>query len=172
MGSEAVPHLVMALNDEDKEVRWEAANALRKVGTPGDIDALAALLAPENKDGTRELAAYVLGGLGPGAISHLISALDDPIVEVQRAAISALGNLGDPVAVDALARFVRPDQPVELQYPAAEALSKLGLGAIPHLERVVQLLREGAYQWPQDSKNTAEGWLRELQRQQKAALGR
>lgn len=74
VGEDAVPYLVSALNDEDRNVRWEAAKTLAQMRNP----ALAPVLTRglENKDpDIRWLSAEGLLALGKDALFPLLSAL-------------------------------------------------------------------------------------------------
>ena len=52
MGKPAVEYLVLALKDENKWVRFTAANALGNIGDPRSVDHLIGMLNDEDKDVT------------------------------------------------------------------------------------------------------------------------
>jgi HEAT repeat protein/beta-lactamase regulating signal transducer with metallopeptidase domain len=59
------------------------------------------------------------------AIAGLTTALGDADVEVRRAAVSALGSLEDPRAIEALMQALRSDEDAEVRKAAAWALGQL-----------------------------------------------
>ena len=59
------------------------------------------------------------------AIAGLVGAISDTDVEVRRAAISALGELEDPRAIEALMQALRSDEDAEVRKTAAWALGQL-----------------------------------------------
>lgn len=106
----AVPALVQALRDPTAEVAREAALAL---GAIKDFSALPHLAeAVLNRDGyfhslTRIAAAESLGRLrDTRAVESLITGARDPIADASCAAVTALGEIGDPTAVPTLINVV------------------------------------------------------------------
>jgi hypothetical protein len=74
MGDEAIPCLVQALEDDNREIRWEAAKTLAEMRNPALGPILTAGL--ENKDpDVRWLSAEGLLALGKEALSPLLSSL-------------------------------------------------------------------------------------------------
>jgi HEAT repeat protein len=70
-GQPAVEYLHMALKDEDKWVRYMAADALGNIGDVRSLDRLISLLDDQDQD-VRFATAYALGNLGhPGAAPAL-----------------------------------------------------------------------------------------------------
>jgi len=111
----AVPELLAALQtDVDLETRVAAAHALGHLGDHRSVDGLLARLADQNEDPRiRGTAAEALTGVQERrAVPLLISALDDPSVEVRFWAAFALGQFGDLAALSALERLARTDDAV------------------------------------------------------------
>jgi HEAT repeat protein len=111
----AVPELLAALQtDLDPETRMAAAYALGHLGDHRSVDGLLAKLADRNEDPRiRGMAAEAVTGVQDRqAVPFLIAALDDPSVEVRFWAAFALGQFGDPAALDALEGLARSDDAV------------------------------------------------------------
>jgi hypothetical protein len=84
-----------ALNDEDSDVRWEAAEALGRIGSDAAIGALSKALDHEDSD-VRWRAAEALGRIGSdAAIGALSKALDHEDSDIRWKAAEALGRIGD-----------------------------------------------------------------------------
>lgn len=64
-------------------------------------------------------------GASAAAIAGLVTALGDADVEVRRAAVSSLGSLEDPRAIEALMQALRSDEDAEVRKAAAWALGQL-----------------------------------------------
>ena len=145
-GAPAVPALIQALGDSDRDVRraaatrarlransqgdsgWDvrraAAEALVKIGTPAVSPLIQAL--GDRSENVRAAAAWALGDLGdPQAIPALIQALGDQSENVRWAAAWALGDLGDPQAVPPLIKALR-DRSENVRCAAAWALGAIG----------------------------------------------
>ena len=95
---EAIPHLIIALEDENVVVKSSTAWALGKIG-PGAKEAIPHLIiALKDKNYyVRKCAVDALGNIGPGAkeaVPALISALKDEIACVRESAGQALGKIG------------------------------------------------------------------------------
>ena len=89
---------------------------------------------------TREMAAQRGGGIATQlAVPPLIGALDDADSQVRAAAVTALGSLGDPRAVEALARAVRTDTDARVREMAAHSLGQLeDARAVPALSAALR----------------------------------
>ncbi|OYT68772.1 MAG: hypothetical protein CFK48_10465 [Armatimonadetes bacterium CP1_7O] len=98
MGSPAVPALMQALRDEDKDVRSAACEAL---GAIGDASAVPALIKALGDWRVRSAACRALGAIGDAsAVPALINALEDGDWRVRSAACRALERLGyDPPTI-------------------------------------------------------------------------
>jgi hypothetical protein len=92
-----VAPLVQALADTSLNVQRAAAHALSLLGQPAVEPLLVSLDSPD--DSVRRWASEVLGKLGRKVVAaELISRLDKETVEVQKAMIIALGELGSAKA--------------------------------------------------------------------------
>ena len=88
----AVEPLINALKDEDSGVRWEAAEALVKIGEPA-VEPLIHALKDEDSD-VRAAAAKALGKIGDErAVEPLTEALEDESYQVREAAKKALADI-------------------------------------------------------------------------------
>jgi len=95
IGRDAVPYLIEALKDDEKEIRAVAAGALISIG-------------PEAKS----------------AVGTLVRALDDDYYFVRWNAATALGEIGDKAAAEALAGLLE-DEVEEVRKAAFAALKKM-----------------------------------------------
>ena len=91
--------MIRALNDSDSHVRYRAARALGKIGDPL---AVAPLILALNDSDNRSAAAEALIDIGEPAVAHLILALNDSDRSIRKVAAAALGEIGDPQAIDPL----------------------------------------------------------------------
>jgi HEAT repeat protein len=130
---EAVPNLVRCLVHSDARVRRAAAVALAKIGTPATVEPLRRVL----KDGDRELRALIAGNI----TGHGARALAMPLVafaeqeqepDVLKEYYRALGRIGTPDAVQALAKAAEPGgrligrRPLASRVAAVEGLRLAG----------------------------------------------
>jgi HEAT repeat protein len=139
LGQAAVPELIEALNDDDWQVRNQAAVALGAIGPEAKaaVPALIDVLQDEDKY-FRSQGALALGKIGRearAAVPALIEALEDHDEDVRREAAAALGRIG-PEASDAIAALVEllrdPRKPVRKQ--AIQALEGIDPKAVaPHV---------------------------------------
>jgi HEAT repeat protein len=104
----AIPRAIELLDDDDSEVRWNAARTLGKIG-PAAREAVPALVAALKDDDAlvREHAAEALGDIGPdakNAVLPLMAVLKDPDARVRRDAVRSLGQIGlaDKSAISAI----------------------------------------------------------------------
>jgi HEAT repeat protein len=122
----AVPALIDALKDE--YARWQAARALRNIGSKA---VLALVEALKDKDkGVRKAAAFALGLIGQEAkpaVSALIEALKDENDSVRSYAAEALGRIGSEAktAVLALVEALK-DENKNVRVRSVEALGIIG----------------------------------------------
>jgi hypothetical protein len=96
--AEALPALIAAIGDADKEVRWAAAKPIGNIGPAAAeaVAALAAALDDADKE-VRQAAAKPIGKIGPAAaeaLPALIAAIGDADKEVRWAAAKAIGTSG------------------------------------------------------------------------------
>ena len=110
-GVDTFPLLRDALQDDNSDVRWIAANALRTVEGAATVDALIPLLTDEDKEVGR-IAADGLGQQGDRrAVPHLIAAMRDSYPMLRESAALALGHLADRRALPALQELSKDDSP-------------------------------------------------------------
>nr|WP_287697175.1 HEAT repeat domain-containing protein [Microcystis sp. M058S1] len=136
--NEVVNELLKALEDSDKYVRRNAAEALGKIGSETAIAGLLKALEDSNKD-VRRKAVEALAKIGSEtAIAELLKALEHSDKYVRWKAAEALGNIGSETAIARLLKalehsdnYVRGD--------AAFALGKIGSEtAIPGLLKALE----------------------------------
>jgi hypothetical protein len=97
-GQPAAEFLIQALSDEDRWVRYLAADALANIGATNSIDSLISLLRDPEQD-VRFAAAAALGKLGdPKAIKSLQEVLRKDNGYVKIAAEEALIRISPPTA--------------------------------------------------------------------------
>ncbi|NER51449.1 MAG: NTPase (NACHT family), partial [Symploca sp. SIO1A3] len=157
IGTEAaIPALTQALQDEDDIVRWDAAQALRKIGgTETAISALIQALQDEHYS-VRSSAAKPLDKIGTEtAILALTQSLQDEDYQVRRNAVIALGEIGTEAAIPALTQSLQ-DEEWFVRISAAVALGEIGTeAAIPAL---IQALQDEDY----DVRSSAAKFLGEI----------
>jgi len=140
----ALPALIQALDDDDKQVWANAIAAISALG-PEAKDAIPTLLADfDSKSASRQRSyyrdqvlirnAYALARIGPAAIPPLIEGLRSPDTMMRSGAARALGGMG-PAAKDAVPALIenlghRDDA---LQRDVIEALGHIGDAAKPRL---------------------------------------
>lgn len=118
-------------NLEDEYVRWSAADALAKIGTPA-IPALIKVFKNERLN-ARLWAARALGKMGIPALPALLAALKDDAPEIRQGAVIALENVGHSSAVPFIIEALK-DADEWVRSDAAIALGTLGdLSATPLL---------------------------------------
>ena len=120
----AVPMLIQLLNnDQPKETRLNAIEALGKIEEAISVEALVALLNEEDKE-IKMAACDALGIIkNAKAVGHLIRILQDK--DVRLTAIWALGNIGDKNAVPALTKLL-DHQDKYIRYNVSQSLKKIG----------------------------------------------
>ncbi len=138
-----VPALIIALKDNNVEVRREVAHALGKAGeraekaTPMLIEAL--------KDESQEVrnetveALMSTGKVGDGKlITALVEALKDDFWPVRHGAVIALGTISEKSAeaAPAIIEIMKNDD--ELRWDAADTLTSIGKAAVPFLVELLQ----------------------------------
>lgn len=118
----AVPDLLGALGDEIEDIRARAAIALGAIRDAGAAPGLLAAL--RDPDGVvRWWAAEALAAIGSPAVAGLASVLGAAAESdgVRLVAARALGKIGDPAAVAALAAALHDERPM-IRASVAEAL--------------------------------------------------
>jgi HEAT repeat protein len=116
--------LIEELKNDDCDVRWHAARALRWTKDARAIDAL--MRAFKDVDcNVRWSAAESLVIIGDAAVKPLVAALRDADMDVRWRAAWALGRLKDIAAVDALLDALGDNDP-DIRWRAAWALGQIG----------------------------------------------
>jgi len=117
----AVPALIRALQDEEKEVQDAAAAALSAIRHPASIEPLAKFLQGRPDSA----AAEAVGAFGAQAGKALLPLLEQEDKNVRRWAVHALGLAGDESAVGPLIRCLK-DRRADVRKEAADALGRIG----------------------------------------------
>jgi HEAT repeat protein len=123
----ALPKLAAALEDEDRDYRFEVALALRRIGYPEEklLPVFVDGLRRAKSEHHRTLAAEFLADVGAHAhVPDLIRTLDDPSDWVRRKVAEALGKLKARAALDALARLTA-DESEAVQAAARDAIRSI-----------------------------------------------
>ncbi len=131
IGTPAVGPLITLLDDPDEDVRWKVAIALGEIGDPQAVAPLIALLDDPDSY-VKSRAALALGSIGDPALPKLLASLASPDPAVRAAVLSALGVIGsDQVIPPLIDALFDPVDMVSLE--AAMSLTKIGSPAIPPL---------------------------------------
>jgi len=122
--SNAIEFIITKLDDEDKDVRYAAYNALGEIKDMRAVEPLIAKLDDEDKD-VRYAACNALGEIKDmRAVEPLIAKLDDEDKDVRRVACRALGEIKDVRAVEPLIAKL-DDESDRGRKAALEALAKI-----------------------------------------------
>jgi len=124
IGEPSVEMLIIALKDEKWRVRWHAAETL---GETGDIQAVEPLINALNDEnnGVRSNSTIALVNIGEPAVKKLINALKDKEWHIRSNAAETLGELGDTRAVEPLINALN-DENSWVRQSAASALGNIG----------------------------------------------
>jgi len=136
LGSPAVPALIGALQHEDDDVRWKAAIALGEIGDPQAVEPLILLLCDEDRF-VKSHAALALGSIGEPAVNPLLRALREGDGNLRWGAAIALGKIRDPRAVEPLIRALAD----KYENVRAESASSLGAIGKPALGPLLRFLK-------------------------------
>jgi len=118
---ESITFLILALTDEDSDIRALSALSLGSVGGEGSFEALSILLSDPD-DVVRAAVTKALGMLkDTRAVTPLIKLLTDENGFVVTTAIESLGKLGGDEARDALLRMLSSED-LEIRRTAIKAL--------------------------------------------------
>jgi HEAT repeat protein len=103
---EAVPDLIVALDDKNADVRVVAAAALWRLPDPTAIDALQRHLK-DPEAAVREWCVQALGVIGESrATAGVVKLLTDPVRSVRLSAVLSLGRIGDPAGLEPLVQYL------------------------------------------------------------------
>src|SRR4030042_3481139 len=131
--------LIRLLHHGDPYVEYEGAGALGDIGDPRAVEPLIEALKNDEFSGVRWIAAEALSKLGAPAVAPLIGALQHHNDDVRWKAAIALGEIGDPRAVEPLIALLC-DEDRYVKGRAAHALGLIGEAAVGPL---IRALREG-----------------------------
>lgn len=124
----AIPHLIEALSDVGKRVRWRAAYALGDFGEMGYDEAYESLvshLAREKDWNVRRIIVMALRYWDERAVEPLIHALDDESKYVRRYAAMTLGMKRTKQAEPLLKKLAEEDESKEVRDYAKWALGEI-----------------------------------------------
>jgi len=136
LGTPAVAGLIGALLHEDDDVRWKAAIALGEIGDPQAIPPLINLLCDDDRF-VRSRAAYALSMIGEPAVDPLIHALREGDGNLRWGAAIALGKIQNPQAIDPLIRALS-DKYENVRAESAAALAAIGKPALGPLLQILK----------------------------------
>lgn len=135
----ATPALVIALKDENPDLRKNAAIALGHLGSRSAVKDLKSRLIKDEDAGVRLCVANALGEIrDTSTINLLINRLMDTSenAQVRGQVAEALGNLGDKRAIDPLITMLE-DASDEVRFWSVYALGQLGSEqALPKLREI------------------------------------
>jgi len=122
----AVDPLLERLKDENENVRKAAVEALEMIGDVRAVEGLQELIRDEDKDVRAQVFKTLLKFKDKRSVKSIIYALENSEDQKTRMrAVKVLGELRDPLAVDALIQ-VLVDEHFQFQMEAADALGKIG----------------------------------------------
>jgi HEAT repeat protein len=136
LGTPAVAGLTSALQHDDDDVRWKAAIALGEIGDPRAISALINVLS-DNDRFVKSRAAYALSMIGEPAVDPLINALREGDGNLRWGAAIALGKIRSSRAIDPLIRALA-DKYENVRAESASALAAIGKPALGPLLQVLK----------------------------------
>ena len=143
----SLARLLADLRNENRNVRWSAANSLGRLGpSAAPYAAQVGVLLSDPDRNLRWSAAYAIGMIGSSASSQaqaLADLLHDSEEGVRRAAVEALGKMGPVVASHAAAvASLLKDDALDVQICAADTLQAMGPSIVKEVApAVVTLLR-------------------------------
>ena len=123
-----IASLIQELDDEEKDVRSRAAEALGRIGSDQAVEPLVKALATDKDGSVRGRAADALGSIGSEqAIEPLVKGLaTDKDRYVRGSAAEALGRIGSEQAIEPLVKGLATDKDRYVRGSAAEALGRIG----------------------------------------------
>ncbi|NOT08843.1 MAG: HEAT repeat domain-containing protein [Gemmatimonadales bacterium] len=143
--ADAVPELAKQAHHEDERVRKSVAEALGKIGTPAAMDGLRRTLVDPSPSVRIQSVAHLSGRGARGMarpIGERLREEQDP--QVQQEALSALGRIGSPEAIELLTEWAAPGgkllgrRPVGVRLAAVKALAGAGAAAFDTLARLAR----------------------------------
>jgi HEAT repeat protein len=121
-----LPALEAGLKDDWQEVRLAAVQGLEILAQSGNQNAIELIVTAliEGDAHVQRAAATALADLGAEGHAVLRDAVNDPDLVLRRAAVYGLAALGEPWALETLARMQRDDDEWLVRNAAAEALER------------------------------------------------
>jgi hypothetical protein len=119
----AVPELIKALKNQNKQVRIMVITALGEIGSPDAISPLSDLLSKETRWDVRTSVIFALSNFGKQGVPTLIQALKDKDSHIRYQAANALDEIGSDAknAISALNDAVK-DENIHVRFAATKAL--------------------------------------------------
>lgn len=142
-----VPTLLQALSDENKNVRFSAAQAIAHIDPSKSEETLPTLveLLKDSNGSTRAETVYHIGLFGKraeGVLPELLLALKDPVATVRVIAAKSICKVGTPEkrVIDALTKLLF-DENLGCQSEAALALGQFGSQSEPAVPAILESLK-------------------------------
>ena len=125
IGTPAMDPLLESMDYDDADVRLEATWALGEIGDGRAVEPLVEALSDEDWYVRKQAATSLCNLKNPESVGLLVEALSDEDWYVRKQAARILGTIGDARAAKPLARALRDEDPVVKQ-EAAAALGRIG----------------------------------------------
>ncbi len=126
IGDAASVDALMTVLQEEEEFAEEAATALSRIETPGIVEKLIAVLQASSPN-VQTAIAKVLGQFrSPKVVAALSPLVKSPYVKVKRAALAAMGEVGDPASQKLIRDCLDADDP-EVVIAATKAFGSIGV---------------------------------------------
>ena len=137
----SILEVITALNDEDLDVRSNAADALGKIKSEAAIPSLIKLLEDKNFN-VRSKAADALGKIkSEAAIPSLIKLLEDKNFNVRSKAADALGEIKSEAAIPGLIKLLK-DKYSDVRCSAAIGLGEIKIQLEAAIPGLIELLED------------------------------
>ncbi len=136
--AKVIPELLVALHDEDTEVRKFTVQALGRIGDD-TVEALVSIIQSNDVD-VRKTAAEALAKIGtPLVITEMRKLLENESEDMRRTSLSVLDKVQDQSALLPLYLVALKDRANDLRKAATKALGKIGnTAAIPELLKALK----------------------------------
>jgi HEAT repeat protein len=125
IGEKAVPQLIQALRDDNKQVRGEAMLTLHRIGEKAIPYLIQVLKDPEENVHVRYGVSIVLADIGEKAVPQLIQALRNEQRFVRAASAHALGQIGMQEAFYPLQEALQRETIKEVKEAIEKALNTI-----------------------------------------------